>query len=224
MQQGYRRVVFCTREHRARLTRVSHYFDGDPTVASNRVEVEWSLPDGSLRVVTDAGVFGHGRADVGTKLLLLKAPPPPDGGQLLDLGCGTGVVALTMGRRAPGATVWAVDVNSRARELCAENAQRNAIVNVRVAAPEEVPAHVRFDAIWSNPPIRIGKPALHALLVQWLGRLAPTGRAFLVVQKHLGSDSLQHWLNDRGFPTERAATGGGFRVLHVRPQRAPTND
>jgi 16S rRNA (guanine1207-N2)-methyltransferase len=192
---------------------VPHYFDDDPTSASDRREVEWALPDGPLRLVTDAGVFGHDRVDAGTKLLLLKAPTPPPEGDLLDLGCGTGAIALTMARRAPAATVWAMDVNSRARELSAENAVRNGIGNVRVVAPDDVPAEVRFAALWSNPPIRIGKAALHELLLRWLPRL--DGDAHLVVQKHLGADSLQRWLTDSGYPTERVAVGAGFRVLRV---------
>lgn len=192
------------------------YFDEDPTVASEPREVVWTLPDGPLTLVTDRGVFGHGQVDTGTKLLLVSAPAPPQSGDLLDIGCGTGAIALTMARRAPGATVWAIDVNRRARELCASNAERNGLTNVRVAAPEDVPDHLRFAAIWSNPPIRIGKPALHALLLTWLDRLAPGGEAHLVVQKHLGADSLQRWLNDHGHPTDRAAIGAGFRVLRVR--------
>jgi 16S rRNA G1207 methylase RsmC len=197
---------------------VGHYYDDDPAVASDRREVEWSLPDGSLRLLTDAGVFGHGRVDTGTKLLLLKAPPPPQTGNLLDLGCGTGAIALAMARRAPATTVWAVDVNARARELCAENAERNRIGNVVVAAPDDVADDVRFAAIWSNPPIRIGKPALHELLLTWLRRLVPAGDAHLVVQKHLGADSLQQWLVAQGLRAERAAIGAGFRVLRVTPQ------
>ncbi|MEZ5248543.1 MAG: methyltransferase [Ilumatobacteraceae bacterium] len=121
-----------------------------------------------------------------------------------------------MARRSPGATVWAVDVNRRARELCAANAARHGLTNVRVCAPDEVPDDVVFAEIWSNPPIRIGKAALHDLLDRWLGRLAPGGVAMLVVQKHLGSDSLQRWLSDHGHPTDRLATGAGFRVLRVR--------
>src|SRR5215218_5832471 len=157
MTPGYRSPRFGDSDVACEARRVGQYFDDVPTVASDRREVEWSLPDGPLRLITDAGVFGHGRVDVGTKLLLLKAPPPPGLGDLLDLGCGTGAIALTMARRSPETTVWAVDVNSRARELCALNALRNRIDNVRVAAPDEVPADVRFGAIWSNPPIRIGK-------------------------------------------------------------------
>jgi 16S rRNA G1207 methylase RsmC len=78
-----------------------------------------------------------------------------------------------------------------------------------------VPEDVAFDAIWSNPPIRVGKQALHALLVRWLARLADGGRAHLVVGKNLGSDSLQRWLTEQGWPTERMASERGFRVLRV---------
>jgi 16S rRNA (guanine1207-N2)-methyltransferase len=194
---------------------MSQYFDEEPVAASDPREVVWALPDGPLTLVTDHGVFGYGQVDTGTKLLLLSAPPPPPTGDLLDVGCGTGAIALTMARRAPGATVWAIDVNRRARELCALNARRNGITNVRVVVPDEIPPDVRFAAIWSNPPIRIGKPALHALLLDWLGRLTPDGVAHLVVQKHLGADSLQRWLTEHGHPTERAAIGAGFRVLRV---------
>ena len=196
---------------------MTHYFDSEPTTASQPAEVVWSLPDGPLTIVTDRGVFGHGRVDTGTKLLLLSTPPPPPMGDLLDLGCGAGPIALTMARRAPRATVWAVDVNRRARELTARNAAANGIDNVRVVAPDEIPADLQFAAIWSNPPIRIGKEALHDQLHTWLARLARGAAAHLVVQKHLGADSLQRWLVDQGFPTDRVATGAGFRVLRVLP-------
>lgn len=196
---------------------MTHYFDEQPTVASDRRIVVWSLPDGQLTLTTDRGVFGHGVVDSGTKLLLLKAPAPPDGCDLLDLGCGTGAIALTMARRAPRSRVWAIDTNSRARDLCRANAQRNDIDNVTVAHPDEVDPSLRFGAIWSNPPIRVGKDALHDLLQRWLPRLEAGAVAHLVVQKHLGADSLQRWLNDHGMPAERMATGAGFRVLRVGP-------
>ena len=193
---------------------VTQYFEEDPTVASEPREVVWSLPDGPLRITSDRGVFGYGAVDTGTKLLLVHLGAPPTG-DLLDLGCGTGAIALAMARRSPASTVWAVDVNARARALCAANAAANGIGNVRVVAPDEVPEGVRFAAIWSNPPIRIGKPALHGLLLRWLGRMAPGGEAHLVVQKHLGADSLQRWLTEHGHPAERVATGAGFRILRV---------
>jgi 16S rRNA (guanine1207-N2)-methyltransferase len=197
----------------------SHYFDEEPTTESSPREVQLLLPDTQLMLATDRGVFGYDRIDGGSKLFLLRAPEPAATGNLLDLGCGTGAIALTMARRSPAATVWAIDVNERARTLCRDNAERNCINNVTVCGPDEVPAEVHFDTIWSNPAIRIGKPALHAMLLRWLGRLAPDGEAVLVVHKHLGSDSLQTWLTTQGYPTTRLASSAGYRILRSAPPR-----
>jgi 16S rRNA (guanine1207-N2)-methyltransferase len=195
---------------------MSQYFDESPRVASAEAEVAIDVGGSVLTLRTDRGVFSHGRVDPGTAVLLRSAPPPPLEGTLLDLGSGSGVLALALARLVPRATVWAVDVNERARRLTAANAAANELPNVSVADPEGVPADVRFDLIWSNPPIRIGKPALHALLSTWLRRLSNDGRAVLVVQKHLGADSLQRWLIDEGWPTTRLASSRGYRVLQVR--------
>jgi 16S rRNA (guanine1207-N2)-methyltransferase len=185
-------------------------------VASEPQVVRLALPDLTLDLTTDRGVFGRDGVDPGTKLLLLEAPAPAPAGELLDLGCGYGPIALTLARRAPEATVWAVDVNARARALCEANAAAAGLANVRVVAPDEVPDDVRFATIWSNPPIRIGKPELHGLLTRWLGRLDDTGSAVLVVQKHLGSDSLATWLGNSGYTVERLRSRMAYRLLEVR--------
>lgn len=195
---------------------MSQYFSERPDVASDTTEVDVVLQDLAFTMLTDRGVFSHGHLDIGTSLLLREAPTPPASGDLLDLGCGAGAIALTLAKRSPDAVIWAVDINARARDLTRDNAARNAIANVRVASPDEVPADVRFAAIWSNPPIRIGKAALHELLIGWLGRLGADAEAILVVQKHLGADTLQRWLTDHGFPTDRVASKAGFRLLRTR--------
>lgn len=177
--------------------------------------VRLALPDGTLDLVTDRGVFSRGDIDAGTKLLLLEAPPPVPAAHHLDLGCGYGPIALTLARRAPDATVWAVDVNRRARDLTAANAEAAGLTNVRVAGPDDPPDDLAFGTIWSNPPIRVGKAALHDLLRRWLPRLTPDGRAVLVVQKHLGADSLARWLVDQGHPTTRLRSRAGYRLLEV---------
>ena len=194
----------------------SQYFEPEPAVASRRRTLELVLPDGSLRLQSDRGVFAGAAVDPGTKLLLLDSATPPSGAvDLLDLGCGYGPIALTLARRAPDATVWAIDVNRRALALCAANAEANGLPNVRVVPPDGVPPDVRFAGIWSNPPIRIGKEALHALLLSWLDRLDDDARAWLVVQKHLGSDSLARWLDEQGWSAERVRSRAGYRVLAV---------
>jgi 16S rRNA (guanine1207-N2)-methyltransferase len=191
------------------------YFDAEPAVASRPGEVELVLPEGRVGLRTDRGVFSTGRVDPGTVVLLKEAPPPPPSGHLLDLGCGYGPIAVALALRAPGAVVWAVDVNQRALELVRDNAARLGLTNVRPATPDRVPDEVRLAGIWSNPPIRIGKPALHGLLLTWLGRLAPDGKAWLVVQKHLGSDSLARWLDEQGYRATRLASRQAYRVLEV---------
>lgn len=195
--------------------RRGHYFDPDPQVGSRRSTVRLDLPDRSLTFVTDRGVFAGDRIDAGTKYLLLEAPAPPATGTFVDLGCGYGPIACTLAARAPGATVWAVDVNRRAVELCRENAAALALPNVRATEAADVPGDLLVDLLWSNPPIHVGKPALHELLDTWLPRLSPGGHAVLVVQKHLGSDSLQRWLEGSGWATERLGSRTGYRLLQV---------
>ncbi|HEV3225194.1 MAG TPA: methyltransferase [Acidimicrobiales bacterium] len=195
----------------------SQYFEPEPSVSSRPRTIELVLPDARLTLRTDRGVFAADAIDVGTKLLLTEPGGlPPGEHDLLDLGCGYGPIALTMARRVPESTVWAVDVNARARQLCGANAALNGLSNVKIAAPDDVPDEARFAAIWSNPPIRIGKKALHPLLLQWLERLVDGGRARFVVQKHLGSDSLAAWLAERGWPAVRLRSRAGYRILEVR--------
>lgn len=193
----------------------SQYFAEEPQVGSAPRSVHLVLPDVDLTLTSDRGVFAHGGVDPGTRLLLLAGPPVPPGGHLLDLGCGYGPIACTLAARAPGATVWALDVNRRALDLCRANAEANALGNVRVVEPGQVPDGVAFGAIWSNPPIRIGKVVLHDLLDRWLACLAPGGAAALVVQRHLGADSLARWLAARGWAVTRRTSRQGYRVLEV---------
>jgi 16S rRNA (guanine1207-N2)-methyltransferase len=199
------------------MSESGQYFTPKPGARSDPADVDVVLPGAGFRLRTDRGVFSRGRLDAGTALLLRHEHPLPATGDLLDLGCGAGPIALTMAQRSPGATVWAVDVNQRARELCRENATRAGLENIVVISPEELSPDLRFSAIWSNPPIRIGKRALHELLNRWLDLLTGDGSALLVVQKHLGADSLQRWFGEQGFTAERLVSKAGYRLLLVRP-------
>jgi 16S rRNA (guanine1207-N2)-methyltransferase len=195
-----------------------HYFTAQPATVENRRDIEFSVAGRDYVLTSAAGVFSAYRLDAGTAVLLRKADLPGPGvtGPLLDLGCGYGAIACVLASSAPEATVWAVDVNARARALAAHNAERLGIAErVRVAAPDEVPDDIRFGQIWSNPPIRIGKAELHVMLRHWLPRLAPDGTAWLVVGRHLGGDSLQRWLVDQGWTVDRHASQKGFRVLRI---------
>lgn len=201
-----------------------HYFTPSPTTDARRFPLPVRLAGRDLELVSSASVFsGHG-VDKATAVLLNRLDEimePPPRARILDLGCGWGPIALTAAITHPHAEVWAVDVSERARELTAQNVERAGLTNVRVVAPEEVPEDLVLDAIWSNPPIRIGKPALHDLLLEWTARLAPEGTAALVVGKNLGADPLARWLGEQLPDREvaKVASAKGFRVLEVGPVR-----
>ena len=192
-----------------------HYFTADPTVPFRRVPVTVTAWGRELALASGSGVFSRGRLDLGTSVLLRETEPPTSG-RVLDLGCGWGVIGLGIAA-AGAAVVTGVDVNERALLLANDNARSLGLTDrFRATVPAGVDADATFDELWSNPPIRIGKPALHALLLAWLPRLVPGGRAVLVVGKNLGADSLQRWLVEQGYPTERLASAKGFRVLECR--------
>ncbi|HKT01762.1 MAG TPA: methyltransferase [Rugosimonospora sp.] len=194
-----------------------HYFTAEPGTRPDRHAVEFTVAGRGYALVATGGVFSAGRLDPGTAVLLRKAPlPGPRGGVYLDLGCGYGPITAVLASSSPQVTVYAVDVNRRALELVRENAAALGVAGQVIAAtPDEVPGDVVFDEIWSNPPIRVGKAELHAMLQHWLPRLAPGGSAWLVVGRHLGGDSLQDWLRGEGWRADRHASQKGYRVLHV---------
>lgn len=195
-----------------------HYFSAQPSTPFKRKSITATLGGTERRLTTSGGIFSPDGVDKGTAVLLAGAPAPAATGTLLDIGCGWGPIALSMAMASPEATVYAVDINERSIELTRQNAADLGLTNVVAGRPESVPADLRFDTIWSNPPIRIGKEALHELLLQWLPRLAPGGEAWLVVQKNLGSDSLQAWLAGQlptAWTVERATTAKTFRLLRV---------
>lgn len=204
-----------------------HYFSAAPASAENLRRISVRLSGRDVEVTTAGGVFSPDHIDSGTGVLLANTPPSPPGGDLLDLGCGWGPIALSLALDSPHATVWAVDVNERALDLVRRNASELGLSNVNAILPDDVPDDVTFRTIRSNPPIRVGKNELHGLLERWIPRLERRSDAWFVVQRNLGSDSLQRWLAatfDDGYSVHRAATGRGFRVIKVRRHGSPRSE
>jgi 16S rRNA G1207 methylase RsmC len=195
----------------------SQYFNEQPSGTEVRRTISAEIWGRELTLITASGVFAADWLDRGTAVLLRTSPIPQGNPRILDLGCGYGPIAMAIALHCPGAVIDAVDVNERALALCRENAEVLGVADrVRVLRPEQVEPDVRYDEIWSNPPIRIGKQSLHELLLGWLSRLTLAGVARLVVGKNLGSDTLQRWLIEQGYSCERVASSKGFRVLVVR--------
>ena len=188
-----------------------HYFSPDPKVASHPRTIRVTLPDLSFELDTDRGVFAHGHLDAGTDLLLRTLGPIPPG-ELVDVGLRVWRDRHHAGaaqprrpgvggrREPPGARPLRAQCRTRrrARTWCPPNRTRS-------------PTGLRFAAMYSNPPVRLGKPSLHELLLTWIGRLQPEAAATLVVQRHLGADSLAAWLTGLGHRVERVRSKAGYR-------------
>ena len=204
-----------------------HYFSAAPASAENLRTINVTLAGRDLALTTAGGVFSPDRLDAGTGVLFANMPPLPPSGNFLDLGCGWGPISLTMALSSPHATIWAVDVNERALDLTRRNAEALGLTNINAVTPDDVPDDVMFRTIRSNPPIRVGKSMLHDMLSQWIPRLDERSDAWLVVQRNLGSDSLQRWIASTftpGYSVLRAATGKGYRVLKVRRHGTPPTE
>ncbi|NQX06189.1 methyltransferase [Rathayibacter sp. VKM Ac-2856] len=195
-----------------------HYFTSTPDGDLRPRRISARIAGRDLEVTTAGGVFSPGHVDLGTRVLLDAVPDAPASGDLLDLGCGWGPISLALALGSPDARVWAVDVNQRALELVRRNCAELGVTNVNAVLPEDVPEDVRFAAVWSNPPIRVGKAELHALLERWLPRLEPEAEAWLVVQRNLGADSLLTWLTETfegRLEVDRISSAKGFRVIRT---------
>ncbi|MCL2784025.1 MAG: class I SAM-dependent methyltransferase [Propionibacteriaceae bacterium] len=198
---------------------MSHYFE-TPTADEKRYEFPAVIWGRQYGFTSSSGVFSSTRLDLGTSVLFRLTEPPQDRqARMLDLGCGFGAIAVALATECPSVLVDAVDVNQRALGLTQLNAETNGVSDqVRILLPDEVTDDTAYDEIWSNPPIRIGKKALHEMLDLWLERLTPTGTATLVVAKNLGADSLHEWLESRGWLVARLGSAKGFRVLRTSRQ------
>ena len=196
-----------------------HYFSQEPSSPLKTKTIQIPVAGEIVDVTTASGTFSPTQLDFGTEVLIEQIDLAPVSGNLLDLGCGWGPIALNLGKLRPNTKVWAVDVNTRSVELTKANAKNLGISNINAVLPDQVPADLRFSGIWSNPPIRIGKKELHELLLMWLPRLEAGGEAYLVVQKNLGSDSLQKWLTEElasDFEVSRYTSIKTYRVLKIK--------
>lgn len=194
-----------------------HYFSENPEAQVKTHTVSFELEGRSFELTAASGTFSSTRLDPGTRVLLKESKLFPESGTVLDIGCGWGPIALSIATLRPGTKVFGLDINARSLELAASNAASLGLENFESVRAEQIPEDIFFDAIWSNPPIRVGKAVLHGLLETWLPRLNQGASAMLVVQKQLGAESLQKWISETfpDFAVEKHSLDKGYRVIRV---------
>ena len=190
-----------------------HYYTRDPQSESRPVECEYVYRGERLRFVTDAGVFSRGEVDTGTRLLL-EALPEEMAGEILDLGCGWGVIGISIAKKWPECNVTMADVNLRALELSRENAKKNR-TEVECVESDGMAALAgrTFDAVVTNPPIRAGKQVIYQMFADAAKSLKPGGALYLVIRKQQGAESCMKYLKTIYGEVEKLDKSGGFWVL-----------
>jgi len=190
-----------------------HYYTRDPQSASRPAECEFTYRGIRLTFRTDAGVFSRGEVDTGTQVLL-EALPEEMHGEILDLGCGWGVIGISIARKWPETRVTMADVNTRALELSRENAKRNR-AEVICAESDGMEAFrgKTFDAVVTNPPIRAGKQVIYRMFADAAEALKPDGALYLVIRKQQGAESCIRYLQTIYASVEKLDRSGGFWVL-----------
>ena len=190
-----------------------HYFSASPESAHRYAEAEYVYRGETLRFLTDAGVFSRGEVDTGTRLLL-EALPEEMQGDILDLGCGWGIIGISIARKWPGSRVVMADVNTRALDLSRENAKRNRAEVACVESDGMAALEGRtFDAIVTNPPIRAGKQVIYRMFADAAKSLNPGGALYLVIRKQQGAESCMKYLQTLYQNVEKLDKSGGFWVL-----------
>lgn len=204
-----------------------HYFSHQPGVDSSPKEVSISFAEKKYTFVTDRGVFSYGKVDKATHILLDTFLEKYYGKQpenIADVGSGYGVISCVVANRFVDASIVAVEPNERAQKLTQVNFVNNVgDERIDVRSPEDQALEKKYDLIISNPPIRVGKQELYELLSVWSARLSDSGQMWLVIAKHLGSDTAhKHLEKECGLRVKRIASKKGFRVL--RADKIPTDN
>ena len=197
---------------------MDQYFTREPSSESRPVICQFEDRGRKYVFETDAGVFSRGEVDQGTEILL-KALPDLDG-DILDLGCGWGVVGTCLKGRNPDARIVMVDVNLRALELSRKNLSRNgASAEVLESDGFEGIRDRTFDAVVTNPPIRAGKEKVYEMLGDAAHSLKSGGQLFVVIRKQQGAESCMRYLKTLFDEVDKIDRSAGYWVLQARERK-----
>ena len=100
---------------------MSQYFDNDKNIKSEKRLIKFNFNNKEFSIYSDNGVFSKDRFDYGTRVLLSSIDIDSLSGNVLDLGCGLGVVGIILGTFNKNISIDMVDVNERALDLTKDN-------------------------------------------------------------------------------------------------------
>lgn len=191
-----------------------HYFSERPQSKHDLKTLSYSVPnsDQTLTLQTDAGVFSKSKVDHGSDLMIKTCIPTP-GSKVLDMGCGYGVIGLSLKVRDQSLRVFLSDINKRAVELTRLNATGNNVEVEVINSNGFEKINEKFDYILINPPIRAGKKVINTILTDSKDYLLQQGELFVVIRKRQGAPSLQRFCQDLYGNCQKISKSAGYWIL-----------
>ena len=203
---------------------MSHYFSEKQEIKSDKKTIKYKIVNRNFEFMTDNGVFSKAKVDFGTDVMLKvflreNTDRKSQKFDVLDIGCGYGVVSVVVKSFFQNVKTVSSDVNERALELTRENLLKN-----RVARIENENFQVRksfafdnisekFDVILSNPPIRAGKQTIFQIYEQSFEHLNGNGEFYCVIQTKHGAKSTQKKLEEVFGNCETLEINAGYRIF-----------
>ena len=194
------------------MVSMSQYFDNDKNIKSERKIIKFNFDNKVFSIYSDNGVFSKDRFDYGTRVLLNSVDIDKLSGNVLDLGCGLGVVGIILGTFNKGINIDMVDINERAIDLAKNNLVLNNVkANVFVS---DIYSNIdnKYDFIITNPPIRAGKNVIRGFLLGSYDYLKDDGILYFVMRKDHGVKSMIKELSVK-FNTSIVNKDKGFYVV-----------
>ena len=175
---------------------MSQYFDNDKNIKSEKKLIKFNFNDREFSLYSDNGVFSKDRFDYGTRVLLNNIDICNLSGNVLDLGCGIGVVGVILGIFNKNINIDMVDVNERAIDLVKSNLLLNKVnANVFISNVYDN-VKKKYNYIITNPPIRAGKDVIRKFLLGGYDYLEDNGKLYFVMRKEHGVKSIIKELED----------------------------
>ena len=194
----------------------NQYFENNKDLISEPKEITYYYRGKTINLTSDNGIFSKDSVDFGSSLML-KSITEFDKKTILDVGCGYGVIGITLAIFNPEATVTMVDVNLRALELSRSNALKNGVNNVVIKesfAYQNIDG--KFDMIVTNPPIRAGKAVVHEILEGSFEHLNDDGVLYVVIQKKQGAESAVKKLQTLYTVVDKITQDKGYWILKCK--------
>lgn len=203
---------------------MSHYFSEKQEVKSDRKIIRYEIENRNFEFVTDNGVFSKTKVDFGTDVMLKvflreNSNKKNQKFDVLDIGCGYGVVSVVLKAFFQKIKTLSSDVNERALELTTENLLKNKVIKDKNDDFEVRKSFAfdniseKFDVILSNPPIRAGKQTIFQIYEKSFLHLNENGEFYCVIQTKHGAKSTQKKLEEIFGNCETLEIDAGYRIF-----------